>query len=128
MGNHRKVLGREECLKDYISGCIENVLNVLGWGQGMKQGDQLESFYQPKGETKMVCISSLRAEPFVFLSPLLLAPRTHWGTQKTFVELKTNSSGDGGKVEASRIFFEEEPAGLADECGVQGKGRNQGYY
>lgn len=77
MGNHRKVLGREECLKDYISGCIENVLNVLGWGQGMKQGDQLESFYQPKGETKMVCISSLRAEPFVFLSPLLLAPRTH---------------------------------------------------
>lgn len=43
----------------------------------MKQGDQLESFYQPNEETIMVCMSSMRAEPFVFLSPLLPAPRIH---------------------------------------------------
>lgn len=60
-------------------------------------------------------MSSMRAEPFVFLSPLLPAPRIHWGIQETFVELKTDSSGDGGKVEASGFFFllEAEPAGLA---------------
>lgn len=61
MGNHRKVLGRKEYLKDYFSCCKKDVLDVLGWGQGMKQGDQLESFYQPNEETIMVCMSSMRA-------------------------------------------------------------------